>query len=204
MNFPLVDKQALALLALKHAREFAIAGVDEKTGHNDGVQIDKFEKVFGLQGQSWCAMFQYWCYAKAYCDLATIPYNAQNAVDVFTACLDHLNSRYVLFSPSCGTMIQGAKLRGIFHEYTQASDMLKIKPGHYVMYDWKKGTDTPERHIGIFDHAVVPWLHSGNQFVDVEGNTSSGDAGSQSNGGGAFIRHRLADPACILGWISTY
>jgi hypothetical protein len=199
----MIDRKELALHALAYAKQFASAGLCEATGHNDGVQIDKFEAVWGLQGESWCSMFQYWCYAKAYCDLTGTPYSAETAVEAFKSVKSEICNRYVCFSPSCGTMVDAAKLRGMWNAFKTPEDAKLIKPGYLVIYDWNKTGSPPRRHIGIFDHLELPWLHSGNKFVNVEGNTSSG-AGSQDNGDGVYLKHRFCDPGTIMGTIATY
>jgi hypothetical protein len=41
-------------------------GVHEKTGHNDGVQVETYLKYVGLpKGQPWCASFVCWSFGKA-------------------------------------------------------------------------------------------------------------------------------------------
>ena len=194
----MIDRKLLATSALVYAKGFASSGLCESTGHNDGIQIDKFEKVWGLGHESWCSMFLYWCYAKAYCDIAEIAYTADNAVDVFTSIKSHLCGTYVPFSPSCGSMVDGAKLQGIWHDFKKPSDASLIKPGHLVIYDWNKTGSPPRRHIGLFDRV------DGAGFLDVEGNTSAGGSGSQDNGDGVYLKHRASDPGTIMGWVATY
>lgn len=41
-------------------------GVREKTGHNDGVQVEAYLKSVGLgKGYAWCAAFVHWCMVQA-------------------------------------------------------------------------------------------------------------------------------------------
>jgi hypothetical protein len=54
-------------------------------------------------------------------------------------------------------------------------------PGDFVIFNWDGGV--PD-HIGMLVNNEVAYA------VTVEGNTSSGNGGSQSNGGGVYIRHR--------------
>lgn len=62
--------------------------------------------------------------------------------------------------------------------------------GDIVIYDWQNNPDKDNvwnaDHVGIFLEWVVP----GKIFKAIEGNTSEGDKGSQSNGDGVFIRTR--------------
>lgn len=64
--------------------------------------------------------------------------------------------------------------------------------GDLVLYDW--GGD------GVADHVGISWPDPGSSlYRAVEGNTSSGSAGSQSNGGGVWIRYRKR--GTIRGWV---
>jgi len=56
--------------------------------------------------------------------------------------------------------------------------------GDIVIFDFKQ--DKVIDHVGIF-HS---WLEKGKTFTCIEGNTSAGEKGSQSNGGGVFKRVR--------------
>jgi len=61
------------------------------------------------------------------------------------------------------------------------------KPGDLVLFRFPGGSRDPVHHVGIY-------LGDG---YTIEGNTSSGNAGDQSNGGGVFKRKR--DPSVIVG-----
>lgn len=58
------------------------------------------------------------------------------------------------------------------------------QPGDLVLYDWFKNPPSFPDHVGV----VVAL--QGNELHTIEGNTSSGTAGSQSDGGGVFARVR--------------
>ena len=60
------------------------------------------------------------------------------------------------------------------------------EPGDLVCYDWNH--DGVADHVGLFE----AWITPGARFHAVEGNTSSDDHGSQSNGGGVYRRQRDA------------
>lgn len=71
------------------------------------------------------------------------------------------------------------------------------QPGHMVCYDWNY--DGTFDHIGFFDK----WIdRDAGTFATIEGNTSSGNAGSQSNGGGVYARSRSTRTARVvfIGW----
>lgn len=59
-----------------------------------------------------------------------------------------------------------------------------VKRGGLALYDW--GGDGVSDHIGIVDDPPG----SGTSFTTVEGNTSGGSSGSQSNGDGVYRRTR--------------
>lgn len=64
--------------------------------------------------------------------------------------------------------------------------------GDQVLFDWTLD--------GVIDHVGASWPDPASvSFRSVEGNTSPGTAGSQSNGGGAWVRYRTK-PA-IRGWV---
>lgn len=63
--------------------------------------------------------------------------------------------------------------------------------GDLVLYDWN--------HNGSCDHIGIVEKNCGSYLQTIEGNTSSGNAGSQSNGGGVWRRTRAwGSVACII------
>ena len=70
------------------------------------------------------------------------------------------------------------------------------QPGDLVMFDWQG--DGVADHIGIVEenHADEGWMQT------IEGNTSPGSGGSQSNGGGVYRRAR--NYSSIIGVARTY
>ena len=62
------------------------------------------------------------------------------------------------------------------------ADKTKAKPGDVILFDW--GGD------GVCDHVGIVEKNLGSYVQTVEGNTSSGSSGSQSNGGGVYRRTR--------------
>ena len=177
----------LAPKALEVAHGFAASGLREATGHNDGTQIDKIEKFFGLQGEPYCAMGVAFCYMKAFAFLSG------KATDDATlrAILEHDIPNYFFPSPSCGSLMDHAKDHGIWKKFTSASG---IHPGDLVLFAFKEGATRPQ-HVGIFDHA------EDGQVVCVEFNTGAGAAGNQADGQGCFVRKRSG--SVVLGSISV-
>lgn len=70
------------------------------------------------------------------------------------------------------------------------------QPGDLVMFDWQN--DGVADHIGIVEenHADEGWMQT------IEGNTSPGSGGSQSNGGGVYRRAR--NYSSIIGVARPY
>ena len=59
---------------------------------------------------------------------------------------------------------------------------IRAQPGDVILFDW--GGD------GVCDHVGVVEKNFGSYVQTIEGNTSSGSSGSQSNGGGVYRRTR--------------
>lgn len=70
------------------------------------------------------------------------------------------------------------------------SPMTQAAPGDLVCFDWDG--DGLADHVGIIEANYGSWLQT------IEGNTSSGTAGSQSNGGGVYRRSRDWDSVCAI------
>ena len=70
------------------------------------------------------------------------------------------------------------------------SPMTQAAPGDLVCFDWDG--DGLADHVGIVEANYGGWLQT------IEGNTSSGAAGSQSNGGGVWCRTRGWDSVCAV------
>lgn len=60
----------------------------------------------------------------------------------------------------------------------------QAKPGDVVLFDWNPSAGDGADHVGIVES------NHGSYLTTIEGNTSSGSSGSQSNGGGVWRRTR--------------
>ena len=58
------------------------------------------------------------------------------------------------------------------------------KPGDIILFDWNPSAGDGADHVGIVEK------NCGSYVQTIEGNTSSGSSGSQSNGGGVYRRTR--------------
>lgn len=60
----------------------------------------------------------------------------------------------------------------------------QAQPGDVVLFDWNPSAGDGADHVGIVES------NHGSYLTTIEGNTSSGSSGSQSNGGGVWRRTR--------------
>lgn len=79
---------------------------------------------------------------------------------------------------SCRTAYNGAKNHGLV-----LSNKKNAKPGMLAIFNWKNGGSVTD-HIGFVEK------NCGSYIQTIEGNTSSGNSGSQGNGGGVYRRTR--------------
>jgi len=121
-----------------------------------------FGKWYGANGAAWCAMFVSYVLAKAGApEILKGAQSAKGAAQV-SKIKNHLKAK-------------GAK-------QIKAADAL---PGDVVIFDWPGGYETD--HVGFIRAASNK---TKKQIYTIEGNTSSGVAGSQANGGGVYKRTR--------------
>ena len=64
----------------------------------------------------------------------------------------------------------------------QAVSKSSLRPGDIVFFDWD--------HSGDCDHVGIVEAAGSSQVTTIEGNTSAGNSGSQSNGDGVYRRYR--------------
>jgi hypothetical protein len=86
---------------------------------------------------------------------------------------------------SVGNLLAAAKTKGWIVKRPLAGDL--------ACFEFNEGTYAYDDHIGIVEH-VLALRWNGDKFTGwittIEGNTSSGKAGSQFNGGGVYRRRR--------------
>lgn len=115
----------------------------------------KYGKAYGLDGQPWCVIFQWWVFQQAGLPLL---FCSGRKIASCTAVKDFALGR----------------------EQWVTS---KYQPGDLVIFDFTGKKKTPS-HIGIVESV------KGNILTTIEGNTSSGESGSQSNGDGVYRKQR--------------
>lgn len=84
----------------------------------------------------------------------------------------------------CPTIVTYARQHGLWLPRDQGS------PGDMILFTWNQND--------VADHIGRIVSKSGSTYQTIEGNTSSGDTGSQSNGGGVYVRTRPID-GTVLG-----
>jgi hypothetical protein len=136
----------------------------------------KFTRWHGHVGWAWCNIFVDWVLAVA-C--------GQNGEASPLAGIDFPGGP----AYTGDTMTAGE--RGINGLGWSANPVL----GSLAIYDWDWRGMTD--HIGI-----VSQVHSNSAFAAVEGNTSSGSGGSQSDGGGVFERERSNICGYVRGFVT--
>jgi hypothetical protein len=175
-------QRAIALLALQIAEGYAAAGTHEEGGNNRGDQVEFFQHLMGgAPGDSWCADFVCSCFVKGFArhfgkpeDRASLP-----------SYVHQVGALMVPLSGSCNDLMLAARAKGILH----TRDFNPF-PGDIVLYDMPPDNALGHpHHVGI----VRSWPEV------VEGNTSSGIAGSQGDGDGVFLRTRSR--ADVFGFI---
>jgi hypothetical protein len=129
-----------------------------------GSNRTKYGQSLGFQGVSWCGEFVFWCFLQGGIDLRThgVPGRESASTNLFDARLQQAGWKRL--SPAQG------------------------EPGDIVFYDF--GVVAPGDPANDDDHVGILYKQHSGAIEAIEGNTSSGSVGSQSNGGGVFRKVR--------------
>jgi len=132
-------------------------------------------------------------YGRWYAQITNSSYFGQNGVPycaMFVAwVLAQVNQKCSgMPTASCITALNGAKNAGIVR-----SNKKSAQSGDLVLFDWN-GNGVPD-HIGFVEK------NYGSYIQTIEGNTSSGSSGSQSNGG--VVARRTRDWSSVLAVIAV-
>ena len=111
----------------------------------------------------------------SYFGLSGIPYCAMFVSWVFAQAGQSMPG---LPTASCSVIV--ANNRGT----SRSKTVSQARPGDIVLFDWNPSAGDGADHVGIVES------NQGSFLVCIEGNTSSGSSGSQSNGGGVWRRTR--------------
>jgi hypothetical protein len=167
--------RSVAVIGLQIAEGYAAAHIHEAGGNSRGDQVEFFQRLMGgAPGDPWCADFVCSCLVKAYARFHRLPEDRDRLpgyVGAAGALLQPL-------SGSCAAIARSARKLKLL----RSPDYVPV-PADLVLFDFE-GLGKPH-HIGIVRSASHSVIHT------IEGNTSSGIAGSQADGDGVFYRSRL-------------
>ena len=159
-------------------KALSFVGTVERGGSNRGPEVNAFLRSVGLgPGYSWCAAFTTYCLRNPTSGPPRDVTDSRGRSVLGAGATRHLQGR--------GTTRARDVLRGVY----------RPEPGELVV--WRRGSGW-QGHIGFFvvdDNAAVrgeQWY--GRCGWTVEGNTSSGVRGSQSDGDGVYRRLRCIEP----------
>ena len=168
-----INPRGVAVAALQIALAYAAAGVHEEGGNNRGDQVEFFQRMMGgSPGDPWCADFVCTCLVKAFARLNRMPEDRLHLIRTVG-----IAGHMLPLSGYCPALWQAAVGKGMAR-----GRLFDPDPGDLVLFDFE-GQGEPH-HVAM--------VRSGN-LDTLEGNTSSGQGGSQADGGGVFLRHRNRD-----------
>ena len=99
-------------------------------------------------------------------------------------CYAEAGMRLPYKTASCGALLN-------WYKHHPECIVTRPEPGDIVIYDFPGGG--PTDHTGIIESAAI------GKITAIEGNTTSGSSGSQSNGGGVYRRTRST--SCVRAYI---
>lgn len=132
-----------------------------------GSNRTKYGKAYGVDGVPWCAIFDWWCGEQPKGDNPI--FKSYNAADIQDDTVRKKGGTWVL--PKTRSNVNKRKA------------LEKVRFGDIVDFDFGAND-------GIRDHTSLAVGRHGNYYVCIEGNTSFGSSGSQSNGGCVALRNR--------------
>lgn len=140
-----------------------------------GSNKTKFGKEFGLNGQPWCFIFEWACGENAK-GTNPFPHNA-NAAYGQDEIVSKKGGKWVMKKTSSNA--------------TKKAGLSKVKFGDCIDFDFGKNNLYRQ-------HTALAIGVSGEYYICIEGNTSTTDKGSQSNGGCVAIRKRHYKQVCSI------
>lgn len=173
-------------LALANAN----AKIHEQGGNNLGDSVQAWQRFAGgVAGESWCNDFCYSMYLKAWCSMKGLLLGKLTDAQSRQIMLDHASEftseTHIARTGSCQVSFDAAKAQGRAH--SKGFDAL---PGDQVYFDFP----VRRKQLGRAHHTgIVLECRTDGTIRTVEGNTSSGIVGPQSDGDGVFMRVRGRD-----------
>ena len=131
-----------------------------------GSNRTKFGKAYGWNGVPWCAEFVWWCADKP--EGACPIYKSANAADIQDLTVKYKGGRYILKRTASNKKKEAA--------------LPSYRFGDQISFNFSGGSD--RQHTGLIVATSGRWIWC------IEGNTSLGSSGSQSNGGAVALRKR--------------
>ena len=178
-------RREIGELALTIGVAYAAAGVHEVGGNNRGDEVEFFQRLCGAApGDPWCACFVCACLVKGYARAGSL---AEDRT-ALSGYVPTVSGGLIAVTASCIVLKESALSRGLWRGRSYSPIA-----GDLVLFDfWGAGEP---HHIGLVRSVVG----SDGLLSTVEGNTSSGESGSQSEGGGVFLRRRRVDH--VFGYV---
>lgn len=139
----------------------------------------KFGREFGMDGVPWCAIYEW-----AVADEASDRFGGDNPI-AKSASAAYIQDETVRKKGGSWIMEKTAS------NATKLNGQKKAKEGDIIDFDFG-ANDLYRRHTGLVIGVI------GDKYVTIEGNTSSDERGSQSNGGMVAIRHRSYKDVCSI------
>lgn len=140
-----------------------------------GSNNTKFGRAFGMNGQPWCFIYEWWCGEQAD-GVNPFPHNA-NAAYGQDEIVSKKGGKWIMEKTASSA--------------TKKAGLKKVKYGDCIDFDFGKNNKYRQ-------HTALAVGRSGDYYVCIEGNTSFGDSGSQSNGGCVALRFRHYTQVCSI------
>ena len=191
---------AMAAKSIEIGVAFANASTGSTAGHDRGPQVDRVEAVWGDVGVAYCAMGQFWDFAKAYAILTNIAFDENSAVGVMRGLRNVIASEYLTFSPSVQEMMGAAVRDRIWRPIGHGANNIMV--GEYLCFDWTKGAGpVREHHI----EQVVSVSADSSSAQTLGWNTTGGGASDESSNdpamSGVHVKSRPLHTGSVMGWI---
>lgn len=149
------------LLELSESIAIKQIGVIEKTGKNDGIEVEKYLKSVGLgKGYPYCKAGQYYCYAEAVKELK--------------------QDKIIVNNPIPKTALANK----VFDVAKTKNQKTNYKAERHDFIVWR----TPKKSTGHIERIIK--VAKGGWVETVAFNTTSGNRGNQRDGGGVYKRKR--------------
>lgn len=172
--------------------------VVEQTGHNDGVQINKFQDLLDLKegtaqdtGDPYCVASLIFALTKANCEQMGLDVTVWANLEE-KALPDLVKKSIIKQTGGCTDLMNWAKDHG---RWIPKEEIERMTPGDWVIFDFTPPGKALQRHIGIVAARTPSGLNT------VEGNTApdAQDRGTNDEAGGVFAKRRTLSK--VMGFV---